>query len=169
MILFDVGVTKFNQYDLANEFGVVLPKGYSIPNVYRNVSFSDDAFMQGAHIDKNKIISFFKDNDIPFNLSYLAETPWSDHAYDQYEYSPIERQHYYIYTFSYGCLYSESRNYRVGHVALLLNCRKDHLIEVYDPGPRNVGKKVIRRNAIHDAMEEIYGGVYIIKPIGKEY
>lgn len=163
MVLFDVGIKKFRQYDLANEFGVVVPNGYSIPNVYKNVSFSDDVFNHGAHIDKDKINCFFKINNIGLKMSYQAESIWSEHDYDKYMCSPIEEKRYYIYAFSYGYLYNESRNYRVGHVALLLNCKEGNLLEIYDPGPRNAGKKTVNRNIMHDAMDEIYGGVYFIE------
>ncbi len=165
MILCDVGITKFNQYDLANEFGVVLPTNCSIPTVCENVSFSDDPFMQGAHIDKDEINSFFKKSNIHLKISYKNESIWSNHDYDKYVYSPIRDKHYYIYAFSYGCLYKESRNYRVGHVALLMDCKENSLLEIYDPGPRNSGKKIVSRDNMHDAMDEIYGGVYIIEPI----
>ncbi len=165
IILFDIGITRFTQYDLANRFGVTLPTGYSIPNVYNHVSYNDNLFMQGAHIDVDEMNSFFEENRIPLKLSYLSESPWLNHDYDRRIYSPIKARQYYIYAFSYGHLYHEYNNYRVGHVALLLNCPNDDLIEIYDPGPRNAGRKIVNRNFMHDAMDAIDGGVYFIKPI----
>ena len=57
----------------------------------------------------------------------------------------------------------------VGHVALLLNCLSNEKLEIYDPGPRKYGIKVVNRIAMHEAMEDIRGGTYVIEPISSDF
>lgn len=161
-VLSDIGVNKFSQYDLANEFGVVLPYGHSIPNVY-NVIFSDEIYYLGAHVNEQKINSFFKSNEIELKISYIPENPYIDYDYDKFDCFITESNKYYIYYYSYGSLYHEAKNYNVGHVSLLLNCPSLERLEIYDPGPRLAGAKTIRRISMHDAMEDIRGGVYVVE------
>lgn len=161
-ILSDIGINMFSQYDLANEFGVVLPYEHSISNVH-NVTFSDDIRLLGAHVNEQRINDFFKANRIKLKISYLPENPYIDYDYDKYGHFIPERNIYYIYYFSYGSLYHEVQNYNVGHVSLLVNCPSLDQLEIYDPGPRSAGVKVIRRISMHDAMEDIRGGVYKIE------
>lgn len=162
MVLSDVGINGFSQYNLANEFGVVLPFDYSIPNIY-NVTFSNDIRSQGAHINENKINTFFRTHRINLKISYIPENPFIDYGYDTYGNFVPSNGKYYIYTFSYGSLYNEVVNYKVGHVSLLINCPSLGQLEIYDPGPRMAGIKVIKRIAMHDAMEDNRGGVYLIE------
>ena len=54
MILDDLGYVEWNQFSLANQFGVVLPNNYVISGV-KNVKISNDERMYGAHIDCRKI------------------------------------------------------------------------------------------------------------------
>lgn len=162
MILSDIGIDMFSQYELANKFGIVLPKEYHIPNVH-NVSFSENVHDQGAHIDAIRINEFFAENKINLKVSYIEENPYIDYSYDKYDNFSAEKKSYCVYTFSYGDLYHETRNYNVGHVALLRNCFPSDQIEIYDPGPRAAGIKIISRFAMHDAMEAIRGGVYIFE------
>lgn len=162
MILSDIGIDKFSQYDLANEFGVVLPNGYDIPEV-RNVYFSEDVREQGAHVDVVKINAFFVRNGINLRVSYVEENPYIDYEYDQYDNLSTKKVVYCIYAFSYGDLYHEAHNHNVGHVALLLNCPSPNKIEIYDPGPRAAGVKIVNKFSMHDAMEAIRGGMYIFE------
>lgn len=162
VILSEIGINEFSQYDLANKFGVVLPYGHSIPTVH-NVSFSDDIRAHGAHIDEEKINSFFEAYKIKLKISYIPENPYIDYDYDKSDYSAFGAHQYYIYAYSYGSLYNDAKNYLVGHVSLLLNCQASGQLEIYDPGPRSSGVKVVKRIAMHDAMDDIHGGVYIIE------
>lgn len=160
MILSDIGVNQFSQYDLANEFGVVLPRGYMIPNVH-NVTFSDNVRSLGAHINEQVINTFFRRHKIDLGISYISANPFSN--YDKYDHYTHEDHKYIIYSFSYGILYKEVKNNNVGHASLLLNCPSLEQLEIYDPGFRAAGVKIVKRNAMHEAMENIRGGVYIIE------
>lgn len=162
MILSDIGIDVFSQYDLANRFGVVLPKGYHILNVH-NVSFSEDVHDQGAHIDEVKINEFFTENKISLKVSYIAENPYIDYSYDKCDTFFAKKKLYCVYAFSYGDLYHEARNYNVGHIALLRHSFPKDQIEIYDPGPRAAGIKIVSRFAMHDAMEAIRGGMYLFE------
>ena len=162
IILSDIGINVFTQYDLANEFGVVLPLGYSIANVY-NVSFSSEMRDYGVHIDEQKFNVFFENYRISLKMSYISENPYIDYTYDKYSCFIPNGKEYYIYSFSYGSLYNEVKNYDVGHVSLLLNCLSSEQIQIYDPGPRSAGVKVIRRLSMHNAMEDFRGGVYVLE------
>lgn len=162
MILSDIGIDTFSQYDLANEFGVVLPNGHNIPNVH-NVHFSENIRDQGAHIDVSKINIFFLRNKIDLRVSYVEENPYIDYEYDQFDKFSAKGKIYCVYAFSYGDLYHETQNNNVGHIALLLNCLSPSQIEIYDPGPHAAGVKIISRFSMHDAMEFIRGGMYIFE------
>lgn len=162
------GISSYSQYDFANEFGVVLPHGHSISKI-NNISYSNNIREYGAHIDENQINSFFKRHGIDLKMAYISENPYIDYEYDKYGCFEASHQKYYIYTYSYGSLYHEPQNYMVGHVALLLNCLSNEKLEIYDPGPRKYGIKVVNRIAMHEAMEDIRGGTYVIEPISSDF
>lgn len=74
MILDDLGYVEWNQFSLANQFGVVLPNNYVISGV-KNVKISNDERMYGAHIDCRKINEFMETFKIPLKVSDCRQSP----------------------------------------------------------------------------------------------
>lgn len=158
MILRDMGRNKWSQYSLANIFGVVLPNGEKIPNV-DNVIYDDNEAMCGAHIDCNMINDFFKKESIALQINYVKANPYGVYNID----NEIMKDKYCIYAYSYGALYDEVLNINVGHTSLFLRDVNQEEIEIFDPGPRNAGRKVVKKYKMYDAMYDSKGGIYFFE------
>ena len=99
MILDDIGYGKWNQYSLANMFGVVLPNEYVISGV-RNVTISDDEGMQEAHINCSVINKFLENESIPLTVSYIPANPYGEYNINK----RYLMDKYCICIYSYGSL-----------------------------------------------------------------
>lgn len=162
MILVDVLNTDlFNQYSLAEIFGITLPMNDSIP--VKNVTYSDSPYEYGVHIDERKLNDFFLNTGIPINVVYYKVNPYEDNLIDAYGNDELRKNKYIIYTYSYGSLYHEPQNIEVGHVALLEEVISERIIRIYDPGPRNSGSKTVDRLDMYDAMRERNAGMYVFE------
>lgn len=158
IILDDMGYCKWNQYSLANIFGVVLPNGYSINGV-ENVEVSNDEKMYGAHVDCNSINRFLKKNNIPLQVSYIPSNQYGKYNISE-EYL---KDKYCIYAYSYGSLYNECDKLQVGHASLFLRYNNEREVEIYDPGPIGMGEKKVREYLLNEAMWDAKGGLYIFE------
>lgn len=158
MVLDDAGYPDWTQYKLANIFGVVLPKGYAIPGI-TNVEYNDNECMLGAHIDCKKINDFMIENHINLTVSYISSNPYGE--YD------IDKQYlinkYCICTYSYGALYNQKKSFNAGHASLFIKYDSDEEVVIYDPGPKQVGKKRVRICNLYDAIYDARGGFYIFE------
>lgn len=158
MVLCDKGYNNWSQIDLANYFGVTLPENYTINGVYKYIT-SNDVKKYGYCIDVDEVNCFFDKNNISMKLSFESSNPYGF-------YTSIDgdkgKDEYHIYAFSYGSLYLEPQNIMVGHVALHLN-RNGNDVEIYDPGPRNAGRKLVSESRLYDAMYDNRGGIFTIK------
>ena len=160
MILRNAGYNDWNQYNLANQFGVVLPSGYEIEGIY-NTSVGDSERLYGAHINCNDINKFFVDNKIHMNVSYVLANPYGEYSCEK----KTSLDEYYIYTFSYGTLYKQPEYNKVGHAALVLKIYDEDRVKIYDPGPDDCGEKDIDLYYLHESMYDARGGIYIFKSI----
>ncbi len=163
IVLDDIGYYNWDQYSLANIFGVVLPNDYIISGV-DNVNISDDERMYGAHINYIEINKFFEENKIPLKVSYILSNPYGEYDIDK-EYLD---EKYCIYTYSYGSLYNEEDKRQIGHASLFLNYINDNEIEMYDPGPRGAGRKKVKLYRLYDAIYDSRGGIYIFEKVQKD-
>lgn len=156
IILNDIGISIYNQYDLANYFGVVLPVDYKIKGV-ENVSYSTSEKEYGFHGRLQDINVFLEKHDIPLTASYLAANPFDEYPGLMY----IPQKRYAIFLYSYGSLYKEASNDNVGHASLLIANEVGRRIKIYDPGPRDYGEKTFFVNRIYDAIYDNRGGIFI--------
>lgn len=162
MILVDVLNTDlFNQYSLAEIFGITLPVDAVLP--VRNVTYSDCPRDYGVHINERKLNDFFINTGIPINVSYYKASPYEDNPIDAFGNDELRKNKYIIYTYSYGSLYHEPQNREVGHVALLDKVIAERTIIIYDPGPRNAGIKSVDRIDMYEAMCERNAGIYVFE------
>jgi len=159
MILVDIGYCKWDQYSLANTFGVVLPSNYSINGV-ENVEISSDEKMYGSHVDCKSINRFMEESKIPLRVSYIPSNPYGEYNINK----SYLQDKYCIYTYSYGSLYNASDKLQVGHASLFLGyADNEEEVEIYDPGPRGAGKKKVKVYLLNDAMYDARGGIYIFE------
>lgn len=162
MILDDLGYVEWNQFSLANQFGVVLPNNYVISGV-KNVKISNDERMYGAHIDCRKINEFMETFKIPLKVSYIPSNPYGEYEIDK----QYLTDNYCIYTYSYGSLYGKNDKWQVGHASLFLKYINDDEIEMYDPGPIGAGKKNVKLYQLYEAIYDVRGGFYIFEKLDK--
>ena len=161
MVLIDVLETDvFDQYNLAELFGITLP--INTPSHIKNVTYSDKPREYGCHIDEYKLNLFFRNTGIPLQTTYFRVNPYEDIYIDEYGNDEVRQGKYIIYTYSYGSLYKENQSIEFGHVSLLEDVISERKLRIYDPGPRNVGVKIVDRIAMYEAMRCINAGIYVI-------
>lgn len=160
MILDDLGYNEWNQFSLANMFGVVLPNNHIINGV-ENVKISDDERMYGAHIDCRGMNEFMEKFKIPLKVSYIPSNPYGEYEVNK----RYLMNKYCIYTYSYGSLYGETDKWQVGHASLFLKYINDDEVEIYDPGPRGAGEKNVKLYTLYEAMYDARGGFYIFEKL----
>lgn len=157
IILKDIGINKYDQYKLANYFGVTLPENYNIKGV-ENIKIGKSSLEFGSHINNKQLNRFFDEENISLTSNYLSSNPYGEYPNATY----IKKQRYIIFQYSYGSLYNESQNYSVGHSSLLIDNVKQGMIKIYDPGPRDFGEKSISEARMLDAIYDNRGGIFII-------
>lgn len=153
--------SRFTQTDLAEIFGVTIPKGTQA--AINNVRFSNDIKDFGTNICISDINDFFHDNSVPLQISYI-----SSNYIDELSFVDIiegDSRSYIIFAFCYGLLYNEPKNNEVGHVVLLEKIdTKTDTIQIYDPGPRNHGSKTVKVDDMVYAMKR-RGGIYLFEKV----
>ena len=158
MILSDVNPSShFTQTDLAELFGITIPKGEH--TIIKNVHYSNNIEEYGTNVCVEDINNFFDINSIPLKLTFLSSNHLDEMTFGEQIAMKIESA-YIVFAFSYGVLYNEPHNHCVGHVTLLEHIdAKADLIQVYDPGPRNPGSKIFNIDDMLYAMKR-RGGVF---------
>ncbi len=151
----------YTQTDLAEILGITLQTGTRAS--INNVRYSDNLTDCGTNICIRDINDFFCDNLIPLKLSYI-----SSNCFDEMSFVDIIKQNngaYIVFAFCYGILYNEPPNNDVGHVALLekIDTKMD-TIQIYDPGPRNYGSKIVKVDDMVYAMKR-RGGIYLFEKV----
>lgn len=154
-----VGKSFINQDYLAEYFGITIPPDCDI-NI-KNIHYSNNERDFGVHINENSLNDFFVNIGIPIQAEYIEVNEFEENLIDDVNYEFLRKDKYIIYTFSYGALYNERTTYLFGHVALLDKVISNDWLQVYDPGPKGSGHKMVNRHNMYDAMRHIRGGIYI--------
>ena len=158
MILKDIGKSDFDQYELAEYFGITVPLDY-VSDRINHVVHSCVEREWGTNISEKQLNEFFDINNIPLKAKFLTANPYN--AYDEVE--SVSEKQYIIYLYSYGSLNHEPVNYDVGHASLLIGFLNNDKVRIYDPGPRNAGIKEVSVNSLYDAIYDNRGGIVIIE------
>lgn len=160
MVLKDIDEMNWDQIQLANQFGVVLPEGNSI-NGIDNVTYCIDERKCGAHINIESLNSFFSMENIPLRATILDSNPFN--CYDEAETN--DRNKYIVYLYSYGSLNNDPKKRNIGHASIKISDIRNGIVSIYDPGPVGAGIKEVRLSKLYDAIGESNGGILIIERI----
>lgn len=152
MIIDDSTSYKITQHDIAEGFGIVVPQGYKI-NI-NNVNFSSEENDYGVRISEKKLQDFFNMKGIRLNVKYLDGTRINEFDFDTRLARYLKENKYVIFAYSYGVLYNKRNHGSLGHVALLEKVCGENIIQIYDPGPDEVGIKEINILKMYDAMKK---------------
>lgn len=164
MILVDAfDLELFDQYRLAEVFGITIPKNELC--MIKNITYSDSVYEYGVHIHENKLNAFFQETGLPMHVEYFIANPYEANPIDAYENNKLREGKYIVYTYSYGSLYHEPQNKEVGHVAILEEVISERTLKIYDPGPRNYGVKKVDRIGMYEAMLERNAGLYVFEKL----
>ncbi len=153
--------THLTQNDFAELFGITVPVGTQTP--IKNVQYSSNIEECGTNICVEEINNFFQKNMIPLQLSFISSCYFDEMTFadtiNKKSTTPI------VLAFCYGLLYNEPENNDVGHVVLLekIDTQLDTL-QIYDPGPRNHGSKVVKIDDMVYAMKR-RGGIYLFEKV----
>ena len=155
---------NFTQTDFAESFGITVPIGADIP--IKNVQYSNNIKDWGTNVSVKELNAFFHKYNIPLVVSYIPSNFFNELNFNDLVLAK-SRNSFVVFAFCYGVLYNEIQNYDVGHVVLFENLdEKNDLVSVYDPGPRNVGSKVVRVDDIIYAMKR-RGGIFLFEKIDR--
>lgn len=161
MIVTDVLLSFcFSQDYFAELFGVTIPIGEQ--TTIKNVKYSENIEEWGTNICVKDINDFFDKKPIPLRLSFIRSSYLNEMTFEDVIKSK-SRNAYIVFAFCYGVLYNEQRNNNVGHVSIFeaIDERTD-TIKIYDPGPRNVGSKVVKVDDMFLAMRR-RDGIYLFE------
>lgn len=158
MILSEKGLC-ISQYDLAEFTGIVVPEECSVS--IKNVRFSTKQNDYGVSASPMLLQEVFRELGIAIDVLYLDALQIDELELDVLLYQYISQGKYVIFAFSYGVLYNKASYFDLGHVSLLEQIFGDDLIQIYDPGPNNPGKKNVRVSDMYAAMRK-KGGLYIL-------
>ena len=153
--------THFTQNDFAELFGITVPIGANTP--IKNVQYSTNIEDFGTNICVKEFNDFFKKNMIPLQLSFISSCYFNEMTFAD----TIKKngEAYMVFDFCYGLLYNESQNNDVGHVVLLEKIdTKTDTIQIYDPGPRDYGSKIVKLDDMVYAMKR-RGGIYLFEKV----
>ena len=160
MILKDIGEETWDQIRLANKFGVTLPVDYDIKEVENTIHCANEHEC-GAHIDAEKLNSFFEMEGIPLRATYLEANPFN--CYDVAEEDDSHK--YIVYLYSYGSLNDDQSKINVGHASIKVGNIKNGKLSIFDPGPLNAGVKEVNLSRLYDAINDYSGGILILERI----
>lgn len=158
MILREKGA-KITQYDLAEMTSVVIPENYSVS--IKNIRYSTSQNEYGVSVTPTMLRKIFSELGISIDVLFLDALQINEFELDKSLQAYLSQGKYVVFAFSYGVLYNKNSYFDLGHVSLLEQVINDDLIQVYDPGPDDPGKKNVRISDMYDAMRR-KGGLYIL-------
>lgn len=159
MIIKDATAFNINQYDIAEELGIVVPYNYNIK--ISNIKYSNIDNDYGVNLSEEILQRFFTKKGIGLRTKYVDGLRINELEFDSELDKYIKEGKYVIFAFSYGFLYNLNNSITLGHAVLLEKVLDDNTIEIYDPGPDGSGHKKISILKMCYAMR-IKGGIYII-------
>lgn len=149
-----------NQYTIANNLGVTVPRGYK--KIVNNQTFSDNEYEYGIKINEEKL----KDLLLPYQISEIKNISINlldDISFFDTVKQYLDEKYWIICGFSYGMLYGDASLNDCGHVNLILDIVGDSKILLYDPGPKNPGNKLVDEDKLYVAMRKHVGFLTLIK------
>ena len=161
MVLQDMGYFDMDQIGIADFFEVVFPSNYTVAT--RRCSYSEKTWEFGAHVGEKDINLFFTENNIRCSCFYLPINTISEVVFEDTINEMLQSKDYLIVTYSYGLLYRKHDLRDIGHVGLLSKTLPSFKVEIYDPGPKNDGYRVVDGFDLYDAMRFKQGGIYLFK------
>lgn len=162
MIIEDYTSIKITQQDMAEEFGIIVPEGYNAS--IKNIKYSSVENDYGVKISEEKLQKFFDENGISLSVKYIDGIRINETDFDVRLAKYLKTNKYVIFAFSYGMLYNKNNHSGLGHVSLLEKVIREDIIQIYDPGPDEVGVKETSIFKMYDAMRT-KGGLYVIDKV----
>lgn len=159
MILKDIGIQRYTRFDIAEKLGITLPS--NARGLVKGAYYNDDEFEWGIRVDSEKLNFFFQKNRINFQARYIHATPYTMLEEEARKWS----QCYVIFLFSYGELIGNSELQEVGHAALLVDMPDSQNVRIYDPGPKDSGKKSVNCYRLEEAMYQRRAGYVLIQKV----
>nr|WP_154894446.1 hypothetical protein [Paenibacillus xylanexedens] len=166
MVIKNESVThvNLNQLQIADHFGVNLPKGFDDSSLalLKKVEYVDDAEKYGIIIKDEMINQFFAEFKINLVEKYVNIEKFSDWEFDTILSDFIEKAEYIICGYDYSMLYDGEKS-GVGHVSLILqNDTINETTTIYDPGPASSGYKNVNTLDLYKAIKAKKDGLWII-------
>lgn len=158
MIIEDMTGQKIDQNILAEHFGIKVPQHYQTDLI--NVSRTSEDYELGAFIDAAEINSYFVYNNLNIDMEYKGVEKISECNVEQQLNRMFKTNEYLIAGISYGVLYNIPECREVGHCTLIENIIGEDA-DIYDPGPKDSGKKRIKIEHLYEAMRIRNGGFFI--------
>lgn len=159
MILNDFGYNEYTRFDIAEELGITLPS--SAKGIVNKANYSNNELDWGIKINAENINRFFSKNHIKLHSEYIYATPYTMIEEDVKEWN----QCHVVFLFSYGKLIGNLDLENLGHAALFLYMHSKQEVCIYDPGPKDCGKKIVNCYRLEEAMYQRRGGYILFQRI----
>lgn len=156
------GYFEYDQFDIVNEFGLVVPKDANLASSIKNIHHSKSPSEWGVNLNKNSINDFFEKNNIALFEEYISIKTIADYEFES-TLKDIPEDFDVIFGFDYGRLFNIPDSFGVGHVGIFLIVENGN-VKYLDPGPKNRGIREIKVDDLYSAIKSKSDGLWIIKP-----
>ncbi len=163
-ILINIGKKDLNQFQIAELIGLNIPASEKNNIITKNVTITKDENKCGMVFDDYGLNSFFKANNINLKEEYYPINTMEDWEFEQKLIFEISnKESFLIVGYNYSVLFKEQLA-QYGHVSLVLGIDK-HIPEtlIFDPGPKNVGTKIVNTYDLYSAIKAKKDGIWVIR------
>lgn len=158
MIIEDMTGQKIEQNILAEQFGIKVPQHHQT-NIM-NVSRASEDYELGAVIDAEKINAYFVYKNLCIKMEYKGAEKIPEYNVEQQLKRMFKTNGALIAGVSYGVLYNIPEYRELGHCILIEDIAGEYA-DIYDPGPKDSGKKRIKIEHLYEAMRIRSGAFFI--------
>lgn len=111
---------RFEQYEIANYFGIHYPADFTPSKLIQNYSITANENDIGMIVSNESINEFFEKNKIPLDVKFSSIHSFVDWEFDDFIVKNLLEGNHLVCGFSYSTLFKESeQNKSVGHVAII--------------------------------------------------
>jgi len=154
------GYCAIDQYDIVNEFGLVVPIDAQVSKKIKNKHHSKHPIEWGVKLKKDSINDLFVKYKVGLYEEYLSIFTINDYQVVGLLRDKIIKSDI-IFGFDYGQLHKCEESKGVGHVGIILEV-ENNIVYYLDPGPEGSGIRNANVDDLYTAIKSKSDGFWLI-------
>lgn len=154
------GYCTVDQYDIVNEFGLVVPIDAHVSKNINNKHYSQCPSEWGVKLKKDSINDLFIKYKVGLYEEYLSIFAINDYQVESLLRDKIIKSDI-IFGFDYGQLHKCEKSRGVGHVGIILEV-ENNIVYYLDPGPEGFGIRSANVDDLYMAIKSKSDGFWVI-------